>query len=775
MRRRKGLFLFLATWLPWLAFSVLAYFDLTMYGALAGLAALLALLAATPRGRRWGALQAFSLLFFLVASAASFAYADSLRDMVPNLLASGFACLVCMAGYGVWVGVFFPAHYLTLDHPDSMRESPILRRAFWLLTLVWDVIFLLGLGVNVFCMLALSGDDALAVSTIASTALFGAGLAATPLLVLLVPRRMEAVLVEKGPLAIRWGPPVLSPGRSLRKNEYDAVVVGAGLGGLACASLLANADLKVLVAEKGRLVGGYCQTYDWEGYPLNTGPTLLLGSEESGVLSSLIRRLGLEKEIPLRRMEWGVADGRMALRLGQGAESDARKLEGKFPDSRDELRGLMNDLRRFRGELLDRPDFLSSPLPFDLEEFREQFVRHPVSSHWQNVTFQAMLEEYLSDESLVRLLGRTASVLGGDPRDFPAYEGARLLVALFLDGIYYPVNHFSHLSGKLAGLVRKAGGDVLTSCGVEEVLVQGEGAGALPIGLRLADGSQARSNVVVLDMDPRQAMGGIIPPSLLGGEFVREVERLTPSPSAFLLHLIYAGDLRLPDRVFLLPSKPRRVRTGKTYLEVDSIILTKERATARGKKGCVLLARVNVPDRCYAAFEDAAGGAELGAELTALIKEEMGSVLPATRKHVREFVTLPTHLARLTSNGHGSAFGFAPLLSQWYFRRPGPRLPLPNLYLVGAWSRFGGGLEGAALSGAIAARELCGEHPYAEIIPLGEGSPEEAGGGGKGRHARGREGKEKKEKRRRKGGREEKREERERREEKDEEGGIGED
>jgi len=66
----------------------------------------------------------------------------------------------------------------------------------------------------------------------------------------------------------------------------------------------------------------------------------------------------------------------------------------------------------------------------------------------------------------------------------------------------------------------------------------------------------------------------------------------------------------------------------------------------------------------------------------------------------------------LTSSGQGAAFGFAPMLDQWYYRRPGPRLPLHNLYLVGAWSRFGGGVEGAALSGVIAARELLGERPY---------------------------------------------------------------
>jgi phytoene dehydrogenase-like protein len=375
----------------------------------------------------------------------------------------------------------------------------------------------------------------------------------------------------------------------------------------------------------------------------------------------------------------------------------------------------MSDLRRFRGELEDRPDFMSSPLPSNLDEYHEQFLRHPLSARWQNMNFQAMLKEYINDGSLVRLMGKICSLLGGDPQTYPAYEGARLLVSLFLEGPAYPEKHFSHLTQKMSDMISRTGGEVITSCGAEEVLFKGEGVRATPLGLRLSDGSQIRSKVVILNIDPRRAATGLLQPSILGFSFIKEMEKLKTSPSAFLLHFIFKEDLRVPERVFLFPAKARRIRTGDTYIEVDSILLSKEKSTAQ-EGGCVLLARINVPNKCYHAFEDDAQSSELGAELTALIKREIGSVLPAVKNSKREFVTLPSHFARLTSNGQGAAFGFAPLLNQWYFRRPGPRLTPPNLYLVGAWSRYGGGLEGAALSGIIAARELCGEHPYTNHV-----------------------------------------------------------
>ncbi len=711
--KKRGLSLFLLAMSAWLAFSVLCRLEKPLWGATAGLVLSLAAPLFLPRGRRFNILTAFSVLFFAVAAAAVPSLGETLTNRLPNLLAGGFATLCIMAGYGALEGVLFPSAFLELDYPESMRRSPILRRAFWAITLTWDLAFVAGLAAGLVSMLALRRSAALTVSSTSAAALVGLGLLLTPLIRHFLPRRMEVRLVEKGPLAPRWKPPLLTPGSPHAPNEFDAVVVGSGIGGLACAALLSRAGMKVLLAEKGRLPGGYTQTYDWEGFPLNSGPTLLFGGGEGGVLHALLQRLDLEHRVPMRRLSWGLASDRLALRLGQGAEADIEKISRKFPASRQGLQRLLSDLRRFRGELRDRADYLSSPLPATLEGYHEQFFRHPLSAHWQNLSFREMLEDYLDDDRLVDLLGRLSTVLGGEPSTYPAYEGARLLVSLFIDGIHYPVGHMSGLVGALVETVQRGGGRVVTSCGAEEILLRGEGTSSLPLGVRLADGTQARSGVVILDVDPRKAAGELLPPSALGSDFLREVERLRTSSSAFLLHLVFDEDLRIPDRVFLFPLRPRRVRTGDTFAEVDSLVLSREAHTDPSRSGCVLMVRANIPARCFPSFEDQRDSEELSAELTALVKEELASVLPSVKRAVKEFVTLPTHLARLTSNGQGAAFGFAPLLTQWYFRRPGPRLATPHLYLVGGWSRYGGGLEGAVLSGALVARELCGESPRA--------------------------------------------------------------
>ncbi len=50
------------------------------------------------------------------------------------------------------------------------------------------------------------------------------------------------------------------------RRSYDAIVIGAGIGGLICANLLARGGLEVLLIEQHYMVGGYCSMFRRKGY-----------------------------------------------------------------------------------------------------------------------------------------------------------------------------------------------------------------------------------------------------------------------------------------------------------------------------------------------------------------------------------------------------------------------------------------------------------------------------------------------------------------------------
>ena len=49
-------------------------------------------------------------------------------------------------------------------------------------------------------------------------------------------------------------------------NEWDAVVVGSGIGGLSCAAILATAGKRVLVCEAHDRAGGVAHDYEVQGF-----------------------------------------------------------------------------------------------------------------------------------------------------------------------------------------------------------------------------------------------------------------------------------------------------------------------------------------------------------------------------------------------------------------------------------------------------------------------------------------------------------------------------
>ncbi|KAI9107304.1 hypothetical protein K1719_021692 [Acacia pycnantha] len=66
------------------------------------------------------------------------------------------------------------------------------------------------------------------------------------------------------------------------KPEADVVVIGSGIGGLSCASLLARYQQDVLVLESHDLPGGAAHSFDIKGYKFDSGPSLFSGLQSRG-------------------------------------------------------------------------------------------------------------------------------------------------------------------------------------------------------------------------------------------------------------------------------------------------------------------------------------------------------------------------------------------------------------------------------------------------------------------------------------------------------------
>jgi phytoene dehydrogenase-like protein len=87
----------------------------------------------------------------------------------------------------------------------------------------------------------------------------------------------------------------------------SVIVIGAGIGGIAAATHLAQHGLKVTVIEKNSRAGGRCDRLSRDGHHFDTGPTLLVmpllyEAEFRALGSSMCEMLELQRVDPTYRL-----------------------------------------------------------------------------------------------------------------------------------------------------------------------------------------------------------------------------------------------------------------------------------------------------------------------------------------------------------------------------------------------------------------------------------------------------------------------------------------
>ena len=93
-----------------------------------------------------------------------------------------------------------------------------------------------------------------------------------------------------------------------KKDAYDVIVVGAGVGGLTVASLLARAGRDVLVVERHDRVGGYAHAFRRGRYLFDSAVHMVGGCEPgtfegSGMIHDLLATLGVSDRCHFARVD----------------------------------------------------------------------------------------------------------------------------------------------------------------------------------------------------------------------------------------------------------------------------------------------------------------------------------------------------------------------------------------------------------------------------------------------------------------------------------------
>jgi phytoene desaturase len=303
------------------------------------------------------------------------------------------------------------------------------------------------------------------------------------------------------------------------------VVVGAGLGGLACALHLAAAGRQVTIVERESVPGGRAGRLAVDGYEFDTGPTVL-------TMPELIAE-------PLAAVGEDLADWLELTPLTPAYR--AYYPDGSTLDVRTDTIGMAAEISRVCGPreadgYLRFVEFARKLWQLERDNFIDRNLDTPIDLLNLNLLkllgmggfrrLQPKINQFFRNARTQRIFSFQAMYAGLAPHDALAIYA----VISYLDsvaGVYFPRGGMHAVPKALAGAAEKHGVQIR----YDSVVTQVEITNGRATGVILADGGRVPANVVVLNPDLPVAYRDLLPPAR------RTRRRLRYSPSCVVLHV----------------------------------------------------------------------------------------------------------------------------------------------------------------------------------------------------------------------------------------------
>ncbi|MEU9576643.1 NAD(P)/FAD-dependent oxidoreductase [Streptomyces chilikensis] len=517
----------------------------------------------------------------------------------------------------------------------------------------------------------------------------------------------------------------------VKQEEWDAIVVGSGMGGLVCAAYLAVSGRRVLVLEQHDVAGGNSHVFRRRrAYEFDVGVHYLGDCGPDGVLPAIFSGLGLDGRVTYREMDRGGFD-RIALPgltvdVPVGWEAYTGRLTRALP-------GEAEGLARFTGICAAVAGETRSMLLSGSElSVADLMARTPVSAQWGRRTLGELFDHCGLSPRARTVLAAQSPNYGMGPRQATVATHAAV-TDHYLRGAYYPEGGGQVLAAALVEALEAHGGQLRTKSRVERILVEDGRA----TGVGMKDGDVHRAPLVVSNADYSRTVLDLVGEEHFGR---RVVSRTRRAEMALPLATLYiALDTELPERpnanlwwyrdadiegYYEQLAQERINPVPFLFVSFASLKDPDARAVCPPGHSNFQVMTLCPPSYDYWGVREGPaageryrrnqGYQERKAELTEAMLGAAEEALGPFRRHIvhLETATPITH-ERYTLATGGTPYG----LARWGGpgSRPDTRTTIEGLHVVGTNTRYGTGITGSAVGGMACAAQILDRGLLAEV------------------------------------------------------------
>jgi prolycopene isomerase len=328
------------------------------------------------------------------------------------------------------------------------------------------------------------------------------------------------------------------------KANYDAIIIGSGIGGLVTASQLAAKGAKVLVLEKYIIPGGSGGSFKRKGYTFDVGASMIFGFGDKGYTNLLTRALKDVNEkcetIPDPvQLEYHLPNN-FSISVDKNYDQFIGKLSASFPKEKEGIKRFYDTCSNVF-KCLDSMPLLSIEDPSYLFKV---FFKSPLSclglARWLPVNAGDVARKFIKDPELLKFIDIECFCWSVMPAlKTPMINAGMVFTDRHAGGINYPKGGVGTIAEKLVSGMEKLGSKIRYKANVTEILLKDEKA----VGVKLSNGEKIYSNIIVSNSTRWDTFGlndkkkGLIAIKNVPKSEFKWSETYKPSPSFVSIHL----------------------------------------------------------------------------------------------------------------------------------------------------------------------------------------------------------------------------------------------
>ncbi len=522
---------------------------------------------------------------------------------------------------------------------------------------------------------------------------------------------LKYVLGGVGMLALDWKSLPKGIAKHTSDNEYDAVVIGSGLGGLSCAAAFARQNFKVLVLEQHDKPGGYATAFNRPGgFTFDVSLHSTSVGERNGLHNLIpgfpeITEVEFVPHPSLYRVIFPDYDITVPQRnLSEYIDT----LVAYFPDEKGEILGLFDDMRGLANDIQKLSEANGQ---IDMQRFPVDF---PFLSRLYNRTWKDMLDARVKDARLRAIISAQWVYYGLPPSRLVSFYYAMPALGYLTHGGYYPRGRSQDISDAIVKFIVDRGGKVELNSRVAKILTKDHTA----YGVRSASGDEFKARVVVSNANPYETFRSMTNSDDYLKSYLEQLDHYSVSLSSFQVFLGLKEDIvgksGLKDSEIFYETgydmEEGYLAAVRGDVENRGFAMTLYDNIYKGYsppgKNTVNITTFMGYDRWKEYESDYLKGnkeayrKEKERIADALIAHAEKTLLPglAGAIEVKEIGTPLTNV-RYTSNYRGAIYGLDQTVDNSGPSRLAHETPISNLYLAGAWTKPGHGYGSVLASG----------------------------------------------------------------------------